>query len=144
MADPFFAKKPPKSTGREYFNLDWLKKSLTAVEQLKPNDADIQATLSELTAQTIASNISKSHPLTRIILCGGGVHNTHLINRLKVCLASTSVESSRDHGIDPDWVEATAFAWLARARLKSLRGSCSTVTGARKSAILGSVYLGPR
>ena len=144
MADPFFAKKPPKSTGREYFNLDWLKEALAVGEQLKPLDADIQATLSELTAQTIVNDISKFQPVARIILCGGGVHNAHLINRIKVCLASVSVESSRDHGIDPDWVEATAFAWLARARLKSLKGSCSTVTGARKSAILGSVYLGPR
>lgn len=144
MADPFFAKKPPKSTGREYFNLDWLKEALVVVKQLRPIDADIQATLSELTSQTIANAISKFQSVARIILCGGGVHNAHLVSRLKACLASVVVESSLDHGIDPDWVEATAFAWLARARLKNLKGSCSTVTGARKSAVLGSVYLGPK
>ena len=142
MADPFFAQEPPKSTGREYFNLRWLQAGLAGTEQLKPADVDIQATLSELTAKTIANAIRKLGPVARIILCGGGVHNAHLVGRLTDCLPSASVESSLEHGINPDWVEATSFAWLARARLKGVRGNRPTVTGARKGAILGGVYRG--
>jgi len=139
-ADEYFERQPPKSTGLEHFNLDWLREGLQVLDQ-KLADEDVQATLAELTAETIAEGIASTNaaPL-RIILCGGGTLNTALTERLSSLLPGARLESSAAHGIDPEWVEAALFAWLARARLKGEPGNAPTVTGARQAAPLGGVY----
>ena len=141
LDEPYFAARPPKSTGRELFNGAWLDARLARAG----SDAaarDVQATLSELTAVTIASAV-RTHAAgaKRVIVCGGGAHNDDLIRRLRDA-TGIAVESSERHGVPPDWVEGAAFAWLARARLEGLPGNVPAVTGARRSAILGGVYWG--
>ena len=144
LADPFFRRPPPKSTGLEHFNLDWLEAALGRTAQ-HPGEADIQATLTELTATTIASAIGDAGCRPgRVILCGGGARNGALRQRLAARLVGIPVESSALHGIEPEWVEAVLFAWLARARLRGEPGNAPSVTGARRSAPLGGVYCGVR
>lgn len=135
LADPFFQLKPPKSTGREYFNESWLLKHLED-GQYKPED--IQATLVELTARSILSSL----PFTNgeVYICGGGVHNQFLMNRLKQLGTDFKIESTSAAGVDPDWVEAMAFAWLAKRTLEKKSGNITSVTGAIKSSILGGIY----
>jgi anhydro-N-acetylmuramic acid kinase len=140
LADPFFAARPPKSTGREYFHRAWLDRQLASVGAV--SDADVQATLAELTAATIAAAIrSELEHCQDIIVCGGGAHNADLLRRLRR-LATARVTTTEAHGFSPDWVEAAAFAWLARARLREIPGNVPSVTGARRPAVLGSVYCG--
>ena len=144
LADPYFAQPPPKSTGLEHFNLQWLQAALGRKAR-HPGDADVQATLTELTAATIANAIGGAgcRP-ERVILCGGGARNGALTQRLAARLEGIPVESSALHGIEPEWVEAVLFAWLARARLRGEPGNAPSVTGARRSAPLGGVYYGVR
>jgi len=138
--DTYFAKPPPKSTGLEYFNLAWLEPILERHTGAIPPE-DVQATLLELTATTIAAASKSSMPrLERVILCGGGAYNGTLVRHLGRLFAPTPVDSSAAYGIAPDWVEAAAFAWLARARLHHCQGNSPSVTGARKPAVLGGVY----
>jgi anhydro-N-acetylmuramic acid kinase len=139
LSDPFFALAPPKSTGREYFNLQWLESRLAPFEI---SDQDVQATLAELTAVTIADALCAAEEFPRVILCGGGAYNLDLVTRLQRNLAPATVVSSRDYGIAPDWVEAAGCAWFARARLRQEPVSEPSVTGARQAAVLGGVYLG--
>lgn len=142
LADPFFRAPPPKSTGRELFNLAWLEKNLERAREL-PN-VDVQATLAELTAATITAAIRAELPDCRqIIVCGGGAYNDDLMKRLQR-LTGAPVATTQAYGIAPDWVEGVAFAWLARARLLGSPGNLPTVTGARHPAILGGVYLPPQ
>jgi anhydro-N-acetylmuramic acid kinase len=138
MADDYFAKAPPKSTGREHFNLAWLEQQF--VGQLAPED--IQATLAELTAASIAQDI-KSLPkkIDEIYVCGGGHHNRHLLARLRALLPGMPVASTETIGLDPDWVEAAAFAWLAHQTLAGHAGNLPSVTGARHPVLLGGIYL---
>jgi anhydro-N-acetylmuramic acid kinase len=141
LADPWFELPAPKSTGRELFNPDWLDAQLAKLEtQLSP--VDVQATLAELTAVTISDCINRTAPqCERVIVCGGGAFNDHLMGRLSAhCTAR--IESSAEHGVAPDWVEALAFAWLARARLLGLPGNVPSVTGAHEPVILGGIYSG--
>lgn len=139
LAEPFFARPPPKSTGREQFNLHWLARRCPALADLEP--ADVQATLLELTARSVASAIAAHAPFCqRVLVCGGGVHNARLIERLRTLLAPRPVESTAQHGIDPDFVEAAAFAWLAAATLAGRPGNLPEVTGARGPRILGAIY----
>jgi len=141
LAEPFLHARPPKSTGRELFNREWLDKRL-ARGGASVSAVDVQATLAELTATTIAAAIRDELPDCRaVIVCGGGVHNDDLMSRLRR-LTGTSVTTTDSHGVPPDWVEAAAFAWLARARMRGLAGNVATVTGARRPAILGGVYWG--
>ncbi len=139
LRDPYFSRLPPKSTGFEYFNLGWVEKHL-------PTDTtaaaeDVQATLAALTARTIAGAIRQHAPGTaRVLVCGGGVHNAALMRRLAEELAPVPVESTANHGIDPDWVEAATFAWLAARCLDGLPGNLPEVTGASRSTILGGIY----
>jgi anhydro-N-acetylmuramic acid kinase len=138
-AEPFFSAPPPKSTGRELFNMEWLSPRLS---EHRAADADVQATLAELTATTIAAAIAASTARCRlIVVCGGGAYNTDLLGRLRR-VSAVAVASSLDFGLAPDWVEAAAFAWLARARLRGAAGNVPSVTGARRPAILGGVYWG--
>ncbi|HEV7123288.1 MAG TPA: anhydro-N-acetylmuramic acid kinase [Rhodanobacter sp.] len=141
LADPYFALPPPKSTGREYFHLGWLA-GQAPVATLSP--ADVQATLLELTARSIANAVILHAPGTNEVLaCGGGVHNPVLMQRLAELLAPRRLGSTADHGVDPDFLEATAFAWLARQRLLKLPGNLPSVTGARGPRVLGAIYSAP-
>jgi len=139
LADPYFRQPPPKSTGREQFNLAWLEQHL--LDHTLPAPRDLQATLAELTAATVADAL-KTHAAncTRLLVCGGGVHNKDLLARLSWHLPDTRIESTAAHGLNPDFVEAAAFAWLARQHLKGLPGNLPSVTGANRAAILGSHY----
>ncbi|CAK0742452.1 anhydro-N-acetylmuramic acid kinase [Gammaproteobacteria bacterium] len=140
LADPYFSRPPPKSTGREYFDLRWLDSALAAQPPLPP--ADIQATLCELTAATVARAVDDHCLLAEeVLVCGGGVHNATLMTRLAARLAPRLVLSTAAKGIDPDWVEAIAFAWLARRTLQGLSGNLPAVTGARQEVVLGGIYL---
>jgi anhydro-N-acetylmuramic acid kinase len=142
LADPYFALQPPKSTGREHFHLAWLLRQPRAAT-LAP--ADVQATLLELTARSVADAIRTHAPAAGDVLaCGGGVHNPRLMERLAHYLAPCRLASTATCGIDPDYLEATAFAWLARQRLLGLPGNLPTVTGARGRRVLGALYLAPR
>jgi len=140
LDDAYFKHPPPKSTGREYFNMDWLS-PLLADHASSTTAADIQATLCELTAISISNAIEDYAPQTdEILICGGGIHNKHLLNRLKIHLAQRSLQSTMDYGIDPDFVEAIAFAWLAKQTLAGKPGNLPSVTGADKAVILGGIY----
>ena len=142
LADPYFALPPPKSTGREHFHLAWLLRQ-PRVALLSP--ADVQATLLELTAHTVADAIEAHAPAaTEVLVCGGGVHNARLMARLAEWLAPRCVASTAAHGIDPDYLEAAAFAWLARQRVLGLPGNLPAVTGARGHRVLGALYPAPR
>lgn len=140
LADPYFAKKPPKSTGREYFNLAWLDKALNSL-QMDISINDTQTTLCELTARTIADAI-KSLQITvaEIYICGGGVHNDFLMQRIEKLLSDYPVASTAEIGLNPDWVEAVTFAWLARQTINGHTGNLPSVTGAKQATILGAIY----
>lgn len=142
LADAYFALPPPKSTGREHFHLAWLE-THPRLGALSP--ADAQATLLELSARSVADAISRHAPgAVDVLACGGGVHNGVLMQRLGELLAPHALASTASHGIDPDYLEATAFAWLARQRLLGLPGNLPAVTGARGPRVLGAVYPAPR
>ncbi|MDH5180416.1 MAG: anhydro-N-acetylmuramic acid kinase [Gammaproteobacteria bacterium] len=139
LADPYFSMAPPKSTGREYFNLKWLARF--SPEQYKPED--VQATLCHLTAESVRLAITQHAPATReIFVCGGGAHNLHLLQTLQAGLAPLPVLSTEEAGIHPDWVEAMCFAWLARQTLLRQSGNLPAVTGASRPVILGAIYWG--
>ncbi len=137
MGDPYFAAPPPKSTGREYFNLDWLDERLSG--NIAP--VDVQATLLQLSARSIADALRVHAPAVReLYACGGGVHNGALMAALRAELPDTKVDTTAALGLDPDFVEAIGFAWLARARLDHVPGNLPSVTGARGPRVLGAVY----
>lgn len=137
LDDPWFALPPPKSTGREHFHLEWVQSRLRGGERPE----DVQASLLELSAVTAADALKAHQPRTRrVIACGGGVRNPQLLERLAEHLPGMIVESTADHGLDPDFVEAMGFAWLARQALAGLPGNLASVTGARGPRVLGAVY----
>ena len=139
LTHPFLALAPPKSTGPEDFSPAWLDAAVACVD---PSPAgDVQATLCEFTAVTVANALAERSP-QRLIVCGGGVHNRELLSRLAARLPGTRIESSAVHAIDPDQVEAAAFAWLAARTLAGLAGNLPTVTGAARPAVLGAVWPG--
>ena len=139
LEDPYFYKPAPKSTGPEYFHLGWLRHLLANYPALQQED--VQATLTALTVESIARAIEAEAPgCRRLIVCGGGVHNDNLMRNLQARLAETVIESSAAHGIDPDHVEAAAFAWLARQTLENRPGNLPAVTGAAHPVILGGIY----
>ncbi|HWU75111.1 MAG TPA: anhydro-N-acetylmuramic acid kinase [Rhodanobacter sp.] len=141
LADRYFTLAPPKSTGREHFHLDWLA-SLAGLNA--PGPADVQATLLELTARSVtAAIVQYASSAQDVLVCGGGVHNGVLMARLTELLAPRLLCSTANYGIDPDFLEATAFAWLARQRLLKLPGNLPAVTGARGSRVLGAIYSAP-
>ena len=135
----YFSRPLPKSTGLEEFNLDWLNAYLSGDERPE----DIQATLVELTAESISQSIKTNAPATdAIYLCGGGANNRYLVNRLDKRLTPLPLYTSDRIGLPPDWVEAIAFAWLAKERLKNRPANCPEVTGSSRELALGAVYLG--
>ena len=135
LRDPWFAKQPPKSTGIEYFNLAWLNRHL-AGRSIEPRD--VQATLVELTAVSIAEAAGPFNT-SELLLCGGGWHNTLLRERLQHLLPSVTLCSTADFGVEPDWVEAVLFAWLARERLAGRTQDTRAITGASQPVLLGTV-----
>ncbi|MDP2368513.1 anhydro-N-acetylmuramic acid kinase [Rhodoferax sp.] len=139
LSEPYFAKAPPKSTGRDLFNLDWLLGHLTTRSTFTP--VDVQATLTELTARTCATDLQTRGPGSTVLLvCGGGALNGQLMRRLQAHLPSCRVESSAKHGLPPLQVEAVAFAWLARKTARRETGSLQSVTGALGARVLGCFY----
>ena len=138
-SDPFFAKPPPKSTGRDLFNPQWLQDQLESLPQARAQD--VQATLTELTAMSCCAAVAQFAPeCTTLIVCGGGALNAQLMHRLRVRIPAVRVESSALHGLAPQQVEATAFAWLARKTVRRESGNLRGVTGASGERILGAVY----
>lgn len=140
LSHPYIQASAPKSTGRETFNLAWLESMLTAFTTI--SDADIQRTLVEFTARSIALAID-ALPLSidRVLLCGGGSHNTALKERISGLLTGASVGTTTDVGIEADWLEAMAFAWLAKQRIENKPGNIPAVTGVTRPCILGGIYL---
>ena len=137
LNDPYFAQPTPKSTGREYFNGDWLR-PLAARHPCRP--ADVQATLAALSADAIAAAVRQSFSDSpRIYLCGGGAHNPLFARRL-AGHHGYRVETTAALGMDPDWVEAAAFGWLASRTLHGRPGNLPAVTGARHEVILGALH----
>ncbi|HEY4581965.1 MAG TPA: anhydro-N-acetylmuramic acid kinase [Lysobacter sp.] len=137
LAEPWFAQPPPKSSGREQFHLDWVQSRLQGHE----SPADVQATLMELSAATVCDALLAHQPATtRVLTCGGGVRNARLIGRIAARLPACTIEPTDAHGLDADFVEAMAFAWLARQALAGLPGNVPAVTGARGPRVLGVVY----
>ncbi|MEO6967641.1 MAG: anhydro-N-acetylmuramic acid kinase [Rhodanobacteraceae bacterium] len=138
LDDPYFGLAPPKSTGREHFHLDWLRARLND-RVLSPED--VQATLIALTARSVADAVTAhANDADEILVCGGGVHNPVLMQALQHVLAPRAVASTAQAGVDPDYVEAMAFAWLARERLEGRPGNLPSVTGAEGLRLLGGVY----
>lgn len=139
LSDEFFAAKGPKSTGRERFNLNWLNTVLAKHDPVE--DKDVQATLLELTAQSIAAALLEAQPgCEEVVVCGGGAFNATLMQRLAAHLPGASVISSIDRGVPPEWMEAMAFAWLAHRFLQREPGNCPEVTAAQGPRILGALY----
>jgi anhydro-N-acetylmuramic acid kinase len=139
LRDPYFALPPPKSTGFEYFNLMWLRQALSEIGDIAA--ADVQATLCALTARTVADAIGNHAPATdELLVCGGGIDNSELIRWIASALPAIQVHSTADFGLEPDWVEAAAFAWLAKRCLDGEYGNLPAVTGASRAAILGGIY----
>ncbi len=137
LAHPFFQQPPPKSTGRDCFHLDWLGQAIRPHMEAR----DIQATLLELTACTIADAIVRFCTTAgEVYLCGGGAHNLALQRRLRTLLTGRSVVTTDRLGMAADWVEAAAFAWLARQTLLGLPGNLPGVTGAVGPRVLGAIY----
>lgn len=136
---PFFRTAPPKSAGREQFGLGALRAALATLPTIDP--ADVQATLLELTATTLSEAILTACPgASEVYLCGGGVHNAALTTRIATLLAPLTVATTAAIGVDPDWVEALAFAWLARQTLAGQPGNLPEVTGAAGPRVLGAIY----
>jgi len=136
----FLKQAPPKSAGREQFNLEWLDAILGGINQaIMP--ADVQATLLEFTAISLCNAVKHECKGTQALyVCGGGAHNGLLMQRISACLPGVQVASTTALGVDPDWVEALAFAWLARQAVHHAPGNLPSVTGARGERILGAIY----
>lgn len=141
LSDPYFARRPPKSTGREDFHLEWIQRMLSAAGGVPRAPADVQRTLLELTCATIVSAVKRHLPgCEALILCGGGSRNETLVTRLRSLAGWVRVERSDEHRVPAAAIEAMAFAWLAHRRLDHEPGNVPSVTGAARPAVLGAVY----
>ena len=139
LSDPFFVTTGPKSTGREVFNLPWLTQHLSSLPTFPPEN--VQATLLELTALSVVESLQGAQSDTQeLLVCGGGAHNRTLMKRLAELLPNANVTSTAAYGVDPDWVEAMAFAWLAHCCLEGIPANRPSVTGARGLRVLGAIY----
>ena len=137
LREPYFDLPPPKSTGRELFNLPWLRGKLGLSSR---RAQDVQATLRQLTAMTVAAEVRRHAPGAALYACGGGAHNAGLLEAIAREVAPARVATTAALGLDPDYVEAVAFAWFARRTLDGLASSAGSVTGAAGARILGGVY----
>lgn len=139
LEETYFALPAPKSTGRELFNLNWLKNQMPS--QSNYDAADIQATLTELTAMSVARAIEQAAPTTEAVyVCGGGANNGFLLERLSIQLKGKKLLATEELGVPARWMEAMAFAWLAMRRIHKLPGNLPVVTGASRKAIIGTIY----
>lgn len=145
LRDPYFTLPPPKSTGTSYFSPQWLERRI-ADEGRRILRRNVQTTLCELTAKSIADAIALHAPATtEVIVCGGGAHNLALMFRLQVLLGEIAVKSIEDFAIAPSAVEAMTFAWLAKLAMEGKPGNLPSVTGAQEAVVLGGIYpAGPR
>jgi anhydro-N-acetylmuramic acid kinase len=137
LDEPYLRLAPPKSTGRELFNLPWLENKLGLFSR---PPCDVQATLQQFTACTLAAALRQYAPGAALYVCGGGAHNIGLLNVIAALIAPNRVASTAALGLDPDYVEAVAFAWFAKRTLEGLTSSAGSVTGAKGARILGGVY----
>ena len=137
LAEPYFARRPPKSCGRDLFNAAWLEK----FPLRRAAAHDVQATLAELSARSIAGAVDQycAHA-DELYVCGGGAHNLDLLERLRRNLPGCRIDTTTALGTDPDWVEAIAFAWLAKQTLEGRPGNLPAVTGAGGERVLGAIY----
>lgn len=139
LEDPYFALPAPKSTGKEYFHLDWLEKHVGKKMAAK----DVQTTLCELTATSIKNAIQQVAPMVdEVYVCGGGIYNQTLMQRLADLLKPAEVASTAELGLAPDWVEALCFAWLAKQTLHRQPSNLPSVTGAKHDVVLGGIFWG--
>ena len=141
LEDPYFYIPPPKSTGREFFHQQWLaSKMIKVAPALTPKD--VQRTLIEVTSHSVAHALQRWAPTTKsLFACGGGVHNQCLMESIQAQLPNVRVDTTAALGLDVDYVEACCFAWLAKQRLEGKSVDLASVTGARRNAILGGLYL---
>jgi len=145
LSDPYFSQKAPKSTGREYFSYQWIEAQL---EQQQDNisSLDVLATLLELSCLSISNEVLHlsamvaNETIDELLVCGGGVKNNRLMQRLQELMPKVIVSSTENYGLHPDWVEASAFAWLAHQTLNGLSANLPSVTGARSKVILGAIW----
>ena len=137
LDEPYFRLAPPKSTGRELFNLPWLQNKLGLVPR---NPSDVQATLQQFTARSVVDAVRQYAPGASVYLCGGGARNVGLRNAIAALIAPNRVAGTETLGLEPDYVEAVAFAWFAKRTLEGLSSSAGSVTGAQGARILGGVY----
>lgn len=138
LQEPYFQRPPPKSTGIEYFGQSWLDQKLIRFEGLNP--ADVQATLSELTVQSVAQEIARLGGVDQVVVCGGGAHNSDLLDRLQRALPSSCVSTTDPWGVSGDHLEAMLFAWLAHERLAKRLMDTRSITGAKEPVLLGTPY----
>jgi anhydro-N-acetylmuramic acid kinase len=137
LAEPYFARRPPKSCGRDLFNAAWLEQFLI----WRTASQDVQATLAELSARSIADAVNQyCAQADELYVCGGGAHNLCVVERLRRNLPRCRIATTAALGIDPDWVEAIAFAWLAKQTLDGKPGNLAAVTGAAGERVLGAIY----
>jgi anhydro-N-acetylmuramic acid kinase len=143
LAEPFFKRPPPKSTGRDLFHADWLDSAISRCAHGSTiSSRDVMATLAELTVRSAVVALRDHLPeCRRLLVCGGGASNGYLMSRLHALLSPMPVQSTLIEGLPPQQVEATAFAWLARAFTNRQPASRPAVTGARGPRILGALYL---
>jgi anhydro-N-acetylmuramic acid kinase len=140
LDEPYLQLPPPKSTGRELFNARWLHQQLSHLKSC-PKPEDVACTLVEYTARTITDQvIAHFSSCDEIYVCGGGFHNAYLMKRIAHMLPNQTISTTAVLGVEPDWVEAAAFAWLAKQRIEGKTGNLPSVTGASKACILGGIY----
>jgi anhydro-N-acetylmuramic acid kinase len=138
LSDPYFTLPPPKSTGRDLFNESWLKQHLKSIDS---HPEDIARTLLELTSETISQAMTQYCPdVNEVYLCGGGAHNQLLIDSLKAKLTYIPISTTDELGVEIDWVEAVAFAWLAKQTISNIPSNLPSATGANGLRILGAIY----
>jgi anhydro-N-acetylmuramic acid kinase len=137
LAEPYFTLPPPKSTGRDLFNDNWLKQHLL-YPHLRPQD--VARTLVALTAHSIHDALKKCGDINEVYICGGGAHNSLLVDALQALLGNAPVQTTKALGIDVDWVEAVAFAWLAKQTIENKPSNLPAVTGAKGLRVLGAVF----
>ena len=149
LTEPYFQQQAPKSTGRDLFSLAWLEQHLRMLNGagIKLAPEDVQATLLELTARSIADSLATARSLPSplkatgsLVVCGGGAYNLTLMQRLQNLLPQAQVQSSQAYGLAPNQVEAAAFAWLAQAALERRALPVGGITGARGARVLGCIY----
>lgn len=139
LAQEYFSLPPPKSTGRELFNGHWLESKLRQCQN-EVAAVDVQATLLDFTVATVVAEIRKIVLPDKIYICGGGVHNTTLITALQSAMPESVVATTAAVGLDPDWVEAIAFAWMAKQTMAGQPVDTRAFTGAAEAIILGGIY----